>query len=237
MRFVSVITSISLVIFSFRVHADSDLEARDAFKEGVAAFEAGRTEEALGRFERAYALRPSYKILFNIAQAQAELGRLSNAIRTFEKYLQDGSDDITPGRRAKVEAEIKRLRLMEESAAPPPPGPSKNDTSTPDAPVLNTEIDPRPRSGLLFDLAPWGAAGLGATTLTIGIVLAAKTASLNRDLDEACNDGRCAPGYQNDIDSLKRRAIAADVMFVASSVFTAAAVSLFILRKKRRRTQ
>ncbi len=103
---------IAVVFFGNVAKADrnADRDARRSFKTGVRAFEDARLAEALGAFKKAYALRPSYRILYNIAQAQAEIGHPHLAIEAFEGYLADGGTRITPERKLAVEKEIVRLR-------------------------------------------------------------------------------------------------------------------------------
>jgi tetratricopeptide (TPR) repeat protein len=211
--------------------SDNDERARASFTEGVTAFDAGNVSDALVLFEQAYALRPSFKILFNIAQAQAEVGFTEKAIRTFEKYLEDGGDAISEERRTKVEAEIVRLRAKAIAENPPPP---KGATATADDSTLALETNVSPKSThFLFDIGPFVSAGVAATTLTIGAVLGAKSASLNTRLGKACTDGVCPSSYSDDIDSMRKKAVTADVMFVLTSVFTATALSLFVIGRKR----
>ena len=210
--------------------AGGDSEARAAFSEGVDAFEAGNIEDALRAFETAYALRPSYKILFNIAQAQAELNETERAIQTFEKYLEDGGNEISEGRRLKVEEEIKRLRIKAgELPAPTPPSPE-----TPEAgPVVAASVEPVPQKSFLWNVAPWVSAGIAAVTLTTGIIVGSKAASLNKKLGNNCTDNRCSPSYGEDIDAMQHLAVAADVMFIATTLFSAATISLLVVKRQR----
>ncbi len=87
-------------------------QARSEFERGVTAFEAGHLTEALDAFQSAYTLSPTYRILFNIAQTQAELGRPHDAMATFQAYLAEGGDEISKKRRTRVQAEIVNLRAQ-----------------------------------------------------------------------------------------------------------------------------
>jgi tetratricopeptide (TPR) repeat protein len=87
-------------------------DAETAYKEGVAAFEAGRYEEAAELFRAAHALRPSFKLLYNIGQSEAAAKRFGAALEAFERYLAEGGDEIAPERRDEVLAEVDRLRKM-----------------------------------------------------------------------------------------------------------------------------
>jgi hypothetical protein len=100
------------VMFASPAGADTKDEARDAFKEGVAHYEAGRTEAALEAFRTAYELQPSWKIHYNIGQCEASLKRYGLAVEAFEAYMAGAGDEITAGRRDQVIAELDRLRKL-----------------------------------------------------------------------------------------------------------------------------
>jgi hypothetical protein len=86
--------------------------ARDAYDEGVKAFDAGRFSEAAAAFHKAYELKRSWKIRYNIGQSEAAAKRFGLALDAFEAYLGEGGDDVDPARRDEVLAEIQRLRLL-----------------------------------------------------------------------------------------------------------------------------
>ncbi|MCU0664108.1 MAG: hypothetical protein MUC50_17495 [Myxococcota bacterium] len=91
---------------------ENEQQARTAFQEGVEAFNQGLLAEALELFHRAYATNPSFRILYNIAQTEAELGRPHKAIATFEAYLAEGTSQIPRVRRQQVKKEIARLAIL-----------------------------------------------------------------------------------------------------------------------------
>lgn len=80
--------------------------AQAAYREGVGAFKAERYEEALARFEAAYALDPSPILLYNMARANEELGRPAAAIQRFEQYL-----DAAPEASDREDV-MRRVRVM-----------------------------------------------------------------------------------------------------------------------------
>jgi hypothetical protein len=99
-----------------------DKQARKAFSNGIKLFKKGNFEEAATKFEKAYELKPSWKLLYNIGQCAAALNEHGAALDAFEGYLSQGGDEVTQERREEVLAEIKRLREMVgllEFAAPP----------------------------------------------------------------------------------------------------------------------
>jgi hypothetical protein len=62
-------------------------QAQALLTEGTALYERGDFAGALDRFQAAYAIYPSPKLQFNIAQADRDLGRPVEAIEAFEKFL------------------------------------------------------------------------------------------------------------------------------------------------------
>jgi len=112
----TLVVTISALVLALAVPALADKkeekQARKAFKDGVAHFEAGRMEEAVEAFRKAYAMNPSWKLLYNIGQAEAAAKHHGAALEAFEQYLSEGGDDLAPARRDEVVGEIKRLREM-----------------------------------------------------------------------------------------------------------------------------
>jgi len=67
---------------------DSQLQdARRAYDEGSTHYVAGRYNDALIAFERAYSLRPNPVVLMPILECHDHLGHVPEAIRTLESYL------------------------------------------------------------------------------------------------------------------------------------------------------
>lgn len=88
-----------------------DLEvARTAFQRGVELFHEGNFEAALAEFQKANLNGPSYRILYNIAQAYYELHDYVAALKYFKQYLADGVTEIPAARKAQVEETIGKLQ-------------------------------------------------------------------------------------------------------------------------------
>lgn len=85
-------------------------EASERFERGVELYRAGDVQAANIEFKRAYAIDPNYRLLFNIAQASAELKDYVTAHRYFERYLEEGRGRVSRERKQLVEAEIARMR-------------------------------------------------------------------------------------------------------------------------------
>jgi hypothetical protein len=92
--------------------ADVEEDARAQFDRGMELYDAAQYEEAAIAFERAYELKPSFKILYNWAQAENECGKYARALDAYQRYLREGGDDLDPERVEQVRAEIKRLESL-----------------------------------------------------------------------------------------------------------------------------
>jgi tetratricopeptide (TPR) repeat protein len=84
-------------------------EAREHARRGAARYREGKFAAALAEFQRAYALAPNYRVLYNVGQTQAELQDYAAAVGTLERYLSEGGAQIPQHRRAAVEAEVAKL--------------------------------------------------------------------------------------------------------------------------------
>ena len=81
---------------------DPKAEARNKLVEGGELLRRGDYTDALTKFKEAYALVPSPKIFYNFALAYQNLGRTTEAIEAFEKFL-DEAADAAPDTRANAE--------------------------------------------------------------------------------------------------------------------------------------
>lgn len=93
--------------FSQEEAANLDAAARLLFQAGSEAYSEARFEDALDRFERAYAVSQRSLLLYNIAQTQERLRRDADAIATFERFLDTQPPDEI---RAIAERRLQRLR-------------------------------------------------------------------------------------------------------------------------------
>lgn len=84
-------------------------EASERFRRGVELYNAGDYRAALIEFRRANEIAPNYRVLFNLGQASFELKDYVSAKRSFERYLEEGGDEVSEERRAAVQAELDKL--------------------------------------------------------------------------------------------------------------------------------
>ena len=115
-RFVLVVP-LGILLSAFSAVADEKetagpSSAAEAFSKGVELFNAEKHEEAVSAFRRAYELKPSWKLHYNIGQCEAALTRYGLAIEAFEAYLGEGGDKVPVDRRDEVLSELDRMRKM-----------------------------------------------------------------------------------------------------------------------------
>jgi hypothetical protein len=89
--------------------ADGKEQASQHFQRAVELLRNRQVREALAEFRLAYGLRPHYSVLFNIAQAHAELGEAVEAVETLGRYLDEGREAISQERRVEVGAKVRQL--------------------------------------------------------------------------------------------------------------------------------
>lgn len=92
----------------------NEARARQLADEAKAAFDAGRFEDAVDLLNKAHALKPEPTLLYNIARAEQQAGRLVEAVAAYRRYLNATSSKSSD--RGFVERTIQELeRRIEES--------------------------------------------------------------------------------------------------------------------------
>jgi hypothetical protein len=84
-------------------------EARAAFTRGAQLFLAGDSSAALAAFARAYELSADHRLLYNMAQVEADREHPAAALRLLALYLEQGGAQIDAQRHAEVAEERARL--------------------------------------------------------------------------------------------------------------------------------
>jgi Tfp pilus assembly protein PilF len=81
-------------------------EADRHFKSGVALYKEAKYSEALAEFERAYEIAPHPLVLYNIATCHRELSRYAEAVKYYERFLNEGKDKVPPARLKEAKSEL-----------------------------------------------------------------------------------------------------------------------------------
>jgi hypothetical protein len=89
----------------------SDVEqARKHFSQGLKLYKDGDFDAALIQFERAYAVKPNFKVLYNIAQCHFEMHQYVAARDKLSQYLKEGEGSIEAERKTAVENDLGELQ-------------------------------------------------------------------------------------------------------------------------------
>ena len=84
-------------------------DARAHFADGLKLYKDGDFGAALVQFERAYAIKPNFKVLYNIAQTYFQLREYVEARDNMAHYLKDGGAAIEPERQAAASKDLADL--------------------------------------------------------------------------------------------------------------------------------
>jgi tetratricopeptide (TPR) repeat protein len=98
-----------------RTSKEAQKAAKDAYERGTTEYNLGRFDEAIKWFEKAYEGMPEPILLFNIAQANRQLGNLERAIFFYRRYLDNAPKDAP--NRPLVETKIKELEELQRKQA------------------------------------------------------------------------------------------------------------------------
>ncbi|RYZ05231.1 MAG: PEGA domain-containing protein [Myxococcales bacterium] len=91
--------------------ADAEVEqARKHFSQGLKLYKEGDFDAALVQFERAYAIKSNFKVLYNIAQCYFELHQYVEARDALSRYVKEGASNIEAERKAQVDTDLSELQ-------------------------------------------------------------------------------------------------------------------------------
>ncbi|MBP6835603.1 MAG: tetratricopeptide repeat protein [Deltaproteobacteria bacterium] len=125
---VSVFSTVLLgASLAFAQPRDSRREFDALLRSAVQHYEAGQAREAIVELERAYAIRPLPRLLYNLGRAHERAGSFSTAVDYYNRFLQTNPDAqagaiareamATAQRRAAEAQQAEQARLAAEQAA------------------------------------------------------------------------------------------------------------------------
>lgn len=149
-------------------------QARERFREGVAAYDRGEYEAARASFLQAFAIEPHPSVMLNLGWSCLRAGRRDEAATWFRRYL-DEAKDATPEARADAERGVAEAEAPQPAAQPSPsPSLTSARVTAPEEPALQDE-PPRP-SRLAID----GMVGVADSDLGPGVGVRASLPVVNR---------------------------------------------------------
>src|SRR3954453_22607693 len=86
-------------------HADAASEARARYERALKFYDDGVYDAALVELTRAYELKPSFRLIYNIAQTKLAMRDYAGAIESFQRYLREGGGQVGNDRVKSVSAQ------------------------------------------------------------------------------------------------------------------------------------
>lgn len=101
--------------------ADPRAEARRHFKNGMALIADGKIDDGIAELLEANSIRPHPNVLFNVARAHENAGRLAEAVTFYKRYLEANPPDAESVRATvdKLEAQLPK-KVVAPPVEPPP---------------------------------------------------------------------------------------------------------------------
>jgi hypothetical protein len=271
--------------------------AKAAFAKGNKLFDSGDFAGAAEAFREANRLNPSWKLFYNIGQAEAAAKHYGLALEAFERYLAEGGDEVAPDRNDEVIAEIKRLRELlgsveikapdgaliivddfESGTAPLPgavklaagvdhviraekdgavlesrtvrvssgdtvvvelgmPKPEQGPAAAPAASADPGAASSSPAGGSPLKTWGWVTLGVGAAVAIAGGVVGGIALSLDKKLQDDCQNNECTtPAQYDDISKRDTMGLASTVLIISGAAVAATGAVLLIVGYKKAET-
>ena len=120
LRALGYVPMLALLLAALPAHAEpaaapvaegTDVEqARQHFSQGTKLYKDGDFDAALVQFERAYEVKPNYKVLYNIGQAYFQLRQYVEARDAMTRYVSEGGSQLEGERLAAVTKDLADLQ-------------------------------------------------------------------------------------------------------------------------------
>jgi len=182
------VTVVALMVFAGTARAQTpapadstEAEARALFVAGRSAFEAGRFDDALGDFERSYALSERATLLYNIAACHDRLRHDEEALAGYRRYLRDiGETDnraVVEGRITALQAALdqRRVEAADADAARIEQERVEEERRQASAARVAPDAEPTDRGGVTSRWWFWTALGTAVAGGVVAAVLIAKS--------------------------------------------------------------
>ncbi len=101
--------------------ADARIEAKRHFQRGMGLIAKGSFDEGIGELREAYAIKPHPNVLYNIARAYLDAGRVKEAVEYYRRYMSSSPGDAAQVKStvARLEETLKAKEATAETTAPP----------------------------------------------------------------------------------------------------------------------
>lgn len=182
----------------------NDAEAEARFTAGEIAFSAGRFDDALGDFQRAYELSERPELLYNIGLSAYRLRQDELALESFERFL-----ELLPNHPNEEQVQ-GRIQAIHRNQANDGDGENRDEGDGVGGENLDDGDgvgDDTPQQGLADDpsrVGPWALGLAGGAAVIGGAVLLALALS-DRSEIESMSEAVPWPQIEDQVDSVPRR--------------------------------
>ncbi len=197
-------------------------------QEAIAAFEAGRYEDAVSNFKQAYELDQNPNILFNIGRVYEEAGDLEAAVDFYKQFISKPGVSLDNRKFALeridvLEQIVAKTKPVEDEPEQPvePPPPAVEDPA-PAQPEIDAGVDADNERRRKQRIGGYVLLGVGAASLIGGGVVGGLASSTQTELADTSDPARRVELVEQG-DS---RALTADVLFITGG--TLALVGLIV---------
>src|SRR4051794_8205262 len=83
----------AVLLLSGAALADSRADAKRHFRDGMSLIAAGQVERGIAELKQAYAIKPHPDVLYDIAKAYVDLGKIPDALNYFRQYVATDPED------------------------------------------------------------------------------------------------------------------------------------------------
>jgi tetratricopeptide (TPR) repeat protein len=235
MRFLLQLAIVVVLCPASLVRAD-EASAKRHYEAGVKAYNLQRFDLALKEFQAAYEERDDAAFLFNIAQAQRQIGQYDSAARSYRAYLHQQPDARNRDEVTKLIADMeqamrdKRANEPPTGTQPPVEAPATTTPAPAQTPISTAFIEYRD-GGRSKRVAGIALVGVGIGVVALGVVFAV----LSKQAGDAAY--RPASGtYDFAADDRQRNYRAADIAcFAVGGAAVVAGTTVWILGHRDRR--
>ncbi|MCP3145104.1 TonB-dependent receptor domain-containing protein [Pyxidicoccus xibeiensis] len=192
---------LALCLCAGQALADARLEARRHFRNGMSLIAQKQYDRGIAELEEAYAIKPHPHVLYNIARAYHDAGRLTEALDRYQRYLASNPPDASSVTTTIATLEAK-LKASDPTASAPPEDRSALPMPPPPASVqtqqqLSTLLERLEKAIERAESMPSGGAPPSVT--------ASPVASAAPGVPEASEDQGAVP-YEERVVTASRRA-------------------------------
>jgi hypothetical protein len=200
--------------------------------EGLAAYQAGRYDEAIESFRAAKAMKSDPKLLYNIGRCYEKLGRLDDAIAAYQEFV--NAPGTTSQERAKGFEQIKALQAekgaREDAARPPPkpaeqPGEPHAEAPPPPPATGSTVVAQSPPPEKKSHALEWGLVGVGGAGVVVGAIFGGLALNQKSQFDSATS----TQDKLSARDAGNRDAIVSDVCVIGGAALAVAGLAILFL--------